>query len=527
MGRVMPKKPAACLWGTWGALLFLSGTVAALADQQRGPLAQPVGAAPSATIRYVSPAGHDGGSSCVAKASPCATVQRAVDVATPGDEVWIAGGTYTRPGTVAALVKGLRLKGAYDPAFTHADPAQHPTVLDAQGLGSALSIRSAGEVWLERLTLTGGNGAGNCDDRGCGGGIYAADTALHLVDCTLTDNVGSRSGRAEGGGLYAAGGTVEILESRVLSNTANANPTSSERGHGGGIYINQSAVKLVGNQFLDNRAALYAPGFGGGASLNYLIQGEVVSNTFATNQANTYGYYGSYGGGLYIANSAAVTLSGNRFEGNRSNGTGGGVEIIWSDVIMARNLVLGNLAAGGGGVFVQSSTPVTLNNNLVAGNQAGFHGGGVYASLTEPPGSRVLLVNNTIADNGAEGIASWSYAVYTLTNNIIAGHDTGIVTPKPLSATITADTNLFWNGNDPIVGGGAIRLDPRLRPDYRLRTGSPAVDAGLIIPWLTVDLDGEPRPQGGGYDLGAYEGEEEAWDNLLPLVWRHDSHVGR
>jgi hypothetical protein len=45
------------------------------------------------------------------------------------------------------------------------------------------------------------------------------------------------------------------------------------------------------------------------------------------------------------------------------------------------------------------------------------------------------------------------------------------------------------------------------------------VDAGVVIPWLTTDLAGTPRPQGNGYDLGAYEGVVKR-KVYLPLVLR-------
>lgn len=54
------------------------------------------------------------------------------------------------------------------------------------------------------------------------------------------------------------------------------------------------------------------------------------------------------------------------------------------------------------------------------------------------------------------------------------------------------------NGGDPHfanVGGN----------DFRLLSGSPAVDAGVPVAILIVDMDGIPRPQGPAPDMGAHE----------------------
>ena len=41
--------------------------------------------------------------------------------------------------------------------------------------------------------------------------------------------------------------------------------------------------------------------------------------------------------------------------------------------------------------------------------------------------------------------------------------------------------------------------------DFHLQAGSPCIDQGLSLPQVTHDYDGISRPQGKGYDMGAYE----------------------
>ena len=104
----------------------------------------------------------------------------------------------------------------------------------------------------------------------------------------------------------------------------------------------------------------------------------------------------------------------------------------------------------------------------------------------------------------------------TTTNDLIAGHAMGLDVLAPLSSTVSGDTNLFWNTSDPTAGSNAIQQDPLLTSDYHVYVGSPAVDVGPTIPWLAVDLEGNPRPQGSEYEIGAYEGTVP-WEVYLPV----------
>lgn len=466
---------------------------------------------------------NETGTHCDPACDEChAIVQKAVDHALSGDEIRIAGGAYTQPiGTLAHIEKELWITGGYDPTCTDHDPELHETVLDAQGLATAVEIVDAGDVGLMHLTIVGGDGTGNCGDTGCGGGIYVENSTLHLGHSLLTQNVANTgTGEGRGGGLYATGSAVEVWESQIVSNTAQINP-AGDKGYGGGIYVEYGAASLHNNLVLDNLACVPDNGYGGGIYLGYLTHADVLTNVLEANRSNpTTSFYGSYGGGLYVRNSDAVSVAGNTVLGNFTNSSGGGIGIRSSQVHVTRNRIMGNNSTGGGGIKVEGPDVVTLTNNLIVQNVVDYKGGGLYASHNASTGARVVLVNNTIADNALSAIATRDYATLTMTNNVLTGHELGIDETDPLSSTVSADTNLFLNEVDPIVGANPIEEDPLYGPDYHLLSGSPALDAGLPVPWLTVDLDGDPRPQNEVWDVGAYEGPWK-WPVFLPLVLRN------
>jgi hypothetical protein len=216
---------------------------------------------------------------------------------------------------------------------------------------------------------------------------------------------------------------------------------------------------------------------------------------------------------LFFSNGNVI---GNRIEGNWTNpnqaGDGGGVYISQSSVQLDRNTIIGNntrppetgWSTRGGGVHIAWSQSVILSNNLIALNQA-YEGGGIYLSGSEVLPTSADLVNNTLVDNYAAGVEVGEHATLNLTNNLLAGHSSGAINDHPAASLVEADTNLFWNNDDPVTGSNAILTDPLMIATYRLLPNSPAIDAGLTIPWLIVDLAGTPRPQATAYDLGAFE----------------------
>jgi hypothetical protein len=73
-----------------------------------------------------------------------------------------------------------------------------------------------------------------------------------------------------------------------------------------------------------------------------------------------------------------------------------------------------------------------------------------------------------------------------------------------------------------------VNIDPLLidpaGDNYHIPVGSPAIDSGLNV-GITTDLDGNSRPQGNGYDIGAYEFTPAVslWgvpaSHVITLVW--------
>jgi hypothetical protein len=103
--------------------------------------------------------------------------------------------------------------------------------------------------------------------------------------------------------------------------------------------------------------------------------------------------------------------------------------------------------------------------------------------------TNVEFVNNTFWDCGRNGL------------DLNSAHATGLVVDNNILSTYldrfdraAEATNTV--GGDPGFAGA---------DDYHLATGSSGIDTGTATHAPNVDLDGQPRPAGNGYDRGAYE----------------------
>ncbi|MBN1889177.1 MAG: DUF11 domain-containing protein [Thermoflexales bacterium] len=415
-------------------------------------------------------------------------LQLAIDAAQEGDLVKVAGmcaGVQVRDGMTqtAYISKSISLRGGYTTTnWTMPDPIANPTTLEAQESGRVIYITGNITPVIDGLIIIGGNS----ND---GGGIYSVDAHPRIINTTITDNHASQYG-----GVYIQGDNAYLESVRIERNTVS--------GSYGGLFLSGSHAVISNVIVLSNTASYDSAGAQINSNYGRITLLKVIDNTSAR-----------YHGGLYFCGQYAV-LDGLEIRGNSSahSGTeGGGLRICLFDYSTLRNsLVLDNYTPRNGAVYVIPSHNYTVTNIIVANNRTstGSVSGAVLA------GNNVKILHATFANNDGGALATNGEGV-ELKNSIIASHTLGV---EVNGGNLTAANNVLWNNSTPftgtVVNTGNMVCDPRFMNtsvyDYHLTNISCAIDAGLDI-GIASDFEGDFRPLGTGYDVGADE-----FDGVVP-----------
>jgi predicted outer membrane repeat protein len=440
-------------------------------------------------------------------------VQKAVDEASPGDVLLVAGdcvGIATRTGLIQTVYisKSLTLEGGYAPGdwTVERDLETYTTTLDADSGGRVVVISGTAGVIMDGLYLTGGlvddgtlddNGAGIWSNSGMtlansivstntayknGGGMYNLGISPTLTNVTFSHNSAYNSG----GAMYNDG-------SNGASNPELKNVTfsgNSADDYGGAMYNDgwqgESSPRLTKVIFTDNR------GFWGGAMFNNGYDGSsspILTNVlFSGNSAD-------YGGAQYnkgeSSGSSSPELTNVVFSGNYAIGQGGA---IYND---GRN----------SGSSVPVLTNVTFSGNFVDGEGAAIYNFIMGGGICSPD------VRNTVMWNNRD-----RFYTGTVSATIFNKNSTVTLTHSLVQDVYSSGS---WVGGSYKDGGGNLDDDPlfiepisptsapTVTGNLRLGAGSPAINAGKndFVSSLTTDLDGNPRIAAVLVDMGAYEAQ--------------------
>ncbi len=236
----------------------------------------------------------------------------------------------------------------------------------------------------------------------------------------------------------------------------------------------------------------FAGEFGGGGMVNDGVSPVVSHCAFTWNYANINVLYGVGGGAMYNESCSPIvtncTFTSNALDIHSMYGYGSGG--------------MGNNAAS------PTVTNCTFASNSVRGNLGGMSGGGMFNFSASPAVINCTFTVNSVFNDSVSGggIGNVSSSP-TVTNSILWGDTSSTEIYNNAPASLLNVTYSCVQGS--YMGDGNIAQDPLFASapgDLRLMAGSPCIDSGTPEGAPPTDIKDVARPQGGGFDRGAYEG---------------------
>jgi len=396
----------------------------------------------SPSTRYVAPSGNDVGD-CTSPASPCQTIQYAINRANSGDTILVAAGTYTYnplqdpcpflpsggKSVVCIVDKALTIRGGYSTNnWVVPDPINNLTVIDGQNTYRGVFLlgysTTTTNLVMEGFTIQNCRAEGPYipgDPSGFGGGMLVSGAYVTLRGIIFKNNkvygqntISGAGGAAAGAGLainWSQPGTSSLLEHIVFDNNQSYGGSGPERGGiaYGALFVNGS-ITINNGIFTNNLAkagnssgsGMYnglgadalGGAIGGGGGVWALRHITATGNTVIGGNAATYPG-GGFGGAIYVERATSFYLADSYIGyniakgGDAQNGgfgAGGGVLVNTTPAIIERVYLIANSAIGG---------------NSTGGGLAGpGGGGGLYLWRTGSDlNPTAYLTNVVVADN--------------------------------------------------------------------------------------------------------------------------------
>lgn len=412
--------------------------------------------------------------------SPKQTIGAATVIA-QGKVVFVAEGVYEE-----AVETQASLFGGYRASDWSRDIALFTTRIETpENAGFTVSAAGRAPVVIEGFTIQGANDSNYqmYGNPAVSIGILVEQgpviVARNTVRGGATVDLGGFAGASSVAVAKAGGGRLDLEDNDL---------------HGG------ASTGVLGNQSMGLAIV------GDGSTV--VAKGNRIHSGYATGIAlDSAGAYGVYAAGQ----NSTVTLTANDIRTQNSTVNVGETAAILN-YGNKKLTAIANFLYGGDATYSQavcSWGPIELaHNTLVAEGTMN-----TYAALLRDTS---LLVNNVLVSGALPAIVrlETSGAEVTLAGNdfFSIGGEAPLVRGDGFTVEdLAALHECAWSGCTAATGN--LREDPAFAgdEDFHLTAGSLCVDAGVDpYDWLShaalpFDIDGEPRPQGGGWDIGADE----------------------
>ena len=413
------------------------------------------------SVYYVAKNGNDDNPGT--KEKPWLTIQKAADNVVAGDTVYVMEGTYK---------EGVSINNSGSPGkwITFGAYPDHKVTIDGNGVPVG--------VWQGLFYISGKS--------------YIKISGFRVINSAFMGFTVVKSDLAKSSNI--------IIENNYVENTASS-----------GIYVSDS-----NNIIIDRNEITRAQ------TLNGLSQ--QTAETLSLVNVDTFEVKNNY---VHESRMESINIKHGSSNGNVSNNhvrghSSYGIYIdAWSknshDVKVFNNVVHDGTTENANGIGVAVENGGSLKNIMIYNNIAYNNGGSgiTIAWYSNGPISDITIISNTIYRNGkisasAGGIDIGRGSNIVVRNNIVSQNNNYQIRNTVRSATI--DHNLidgYMNYQFETLGTDHVEASPQFvnqaRSNFRLKNSSPAIDIGSSIGAPKVDFDGNSRPIGTGYDIGAFE----------------------
>jgi hypothetical protein len=387
---------------------------------------------------------------------------------------------------------------------------------------------------------------------GNGGAVELIDSKNVIIkQCVIENN--------ESSGVWVS---VDHLGNIRLDNNVFKKNTNS---HGGALYVqNNSKITITGNNFIENSTGYSASCKGGAIYTSGDFEGDIINNVFMNNSSFEGGVFringhltgnicnnqinnnfANYTGGAFDVENISGNICNNKINNNSGNYYGGTFYFRGYTNIFIYNNSFKNCSSRKGSVFSFNSsngevTDAKIYNNLFINNNS--ESNSIVDSCDIYSNQNIQVINNTfINDNDLGCIYLVSGASKSIIkNNIISNYAIAVRVSDESDININNNNFhnitdiLYWNNQG--LGNDSFFINMMLNnfqnnydwppgfinstDDYHLSESSQNIDAGINT-GIFEDMDGDLRPQGNAFDIGAdefFRGEANEKPSLT-IIW--------